>query len=134
MAETMTIEDERMMQLGEERRADEEAEEETMAAAATGAKPKRLSFVQKMAGHWGILAVAAIFDAFALIPFISVFFNMLFGLILYLYFMGKKTKGKTQSELMRIALPTVLGSCLDWFISILPINITTALIRILAKG
>lgn len=142
MAEAMTIEDERMMQLGEERRADEEAtEEETATSAATGAKSGRLSFAKKIAGHWQILAAAAIFDVFALIPFISVFFNACFGLLLYLYFGPKSGKaGKigakansglsSQSELMKIGLPIAIGSALDWFLSILPINLGAALIRI----
>ncbi len=137
MAEAMTIEDERLMQLGEERREEEEAAaapEPTAAETGALSKISPFAFAGKIKQHWMILGTAAIFDIFALIPFISVVFNFLFALILYLYFMGKKTKGKAQSDLMRIALPTVLGSCLDWFISILPVNLATALIRILVKG
>ncbi len=141
MAKALTIEDERLMQLGEERRADEETAEEEATATAAAAKSGRLSFAKKITSHGKILAVAAIFDVFALIPVISVFFNMLFGLILYLYFGGRSAKtSKTmakansglsvQSDLLKIGLPIALGSCLDWFLSILPVNLGTALIRI----
>lgn len=87
-----------------------------------------LSFGKKISEHWLILAGAALFDLVGLIPFLSVAVNLVFGLVLYLYFGSKKkTAG---SELMKIGLPIGIGSILDSVLSFLPVNIAAALIRI----
>ena len=91
-----------------------------------------LSFVGKLSQHKAILALALVFDILALIPFISVFFNFVFGAILYLYF----HVGKNQNSglvLTRIALPIALGSVVDFFLSIVPVNTGSAIIRIAAN-
>lgn len=120
MANDMAIiEDERMVMLNQDRK---DVLESPMAKAGAV-----LSFGQKVSKHWLILAAAVLFDILAIIPFFSVVFNFLFGLVLFLYF-GSKSKGG--SELMKIALPIGLGSIVDFFLSILPVNIGAALIRI----
>ncbi len=95
-------------------------------------KPKLLdaplSFGKKVSQHWLILVVAVFFDLLGIIPVIGVAFNAIFGAILWLYFGSKKKKGG--SELLKIALPIGLGSIIDFFIGILPVNIGAALIRI----
>ena len=88
-----------------------------------------LSFGKKLSKHWVIILVAVIFDVFALIPIVAVLFNLTFALILFLYFGSKKKKGGS-SNLVGIVLPEVIGSALDWIISVIPVNIGTALIRI----
>lgn len=85
-----------------------------------------LNFPKKIGRHWLIIAVAVLFDIFALIPFISVVINACFGMILFLYF-GPKSKG---GEFTKIALPIAIGSIFDFFLSFLPINTGAALIRI----
>ncbi|MBI2628294.1 MAG: hypothetical protein HYW71_02595 [Candidatus Niyogibacteria bacterium] len=87
-----------------------------------------LSFGKKVSEHWLILGIAALFDLLALIPFASVFFNFCFGGVLFFYFGPKRKPG--DSELAKIFLPIMAGSIFDFFISILPINIAAALIRI----
>lgn len=94
--------------------------------ANVATEPVNLNFFQKATDHWLILAVAAFFDLFALIPFVSVIVNACFGMILFLYF-GPKGKG---GELTKIALPIAIGSIFDFFLSILPVNIAAAAIRI----
>ncbi len=86
------------------------------------------SFGKKISQHQTILMKAVIFDIFALLPFISVAFNLAFGLVLYLHF-GPKKKGGG-SEITKIALPVMAGSALDFFVGILPVNIAATLIRI----
>ncbi len=89
----------------------------------------KLSFGEKVSREWFILGVAAVFDILAMIPIVSVVFNFLFGLILYLYF-GPKRKGKKGSEFSRIGVPMMAGSVVDFFVGIFPVNIGTTLIRI----
>lgn len=123
MDDELTIEEEqRMGELQQDRLEDYSAEEEIPPV------PKKLSFSQKISQHWLILATAALFDLFGMIPFVGVVSNFIFGLILYLYFGSKKKAGG--SELVRIALPILGGSIIDFFIGILPVNIGAALIRI----
>ncbi|MBU3925596.1 hypothetical protein KJ763_00290 [Patescibacteria group bacterium] len=119
---TATIENERSGQLNQARNIIQAA------AGSPAAKVNlALSFGKKVSQHWIIIFTAVIFDIFALIPFISIAFNFIFGLILFLYFGSKKKGG---SEFMKIALPIGLGSVIDFFASILPVNIVAALIRI----
>jgi hypothetical protein len=106
-----------------------EKKRETRLARKTAPKDPVLSFKEKISKYWPILAVAAIFDLLAAIPFISVLFNIAFAGILFLYF-GPKTKDKSVSELQGIVLPAFVGSAFDWILSILPVNIGTAVIRI----
>jgi hypothetical protein len=130
MTDAATIENNRLSRLGQARKEVELAKDVAKAAVGgPGAKAKLvLSFGKKVSEHWLILAVAVIFDILALIPFLSVVFNFIFGLILFLYF---GSKGKTAgSELVKIALPIGIGSVIDSVFSILPVNIGAALIRI----
>ncbi|HDH07846.1 MAG TPA: hypothetical protein ENH35_02750 [Candidatus Moranbacteria bacterium] len=91
-------------------------------------KVNPLSFGKKVSQHWQILIVAVFFDLLALIPFLSVLFNFAFGLVLFLHFGPKRKHGS--SELKKIVLPIAIGSIFDIFLSILPVNIAAALIRI----
>lgn len=119
-----TIEEERMAGLAQARMAADIAK---AAAGGPMAKAKlALSFGKKVSEHWPILAAAAFFDLLALIPVISVGGNICFGLLLFLYF-GPKSKG---NELLKIGLPMGIGTIADFFLSILPVNIAGALIRI----
>ena len=97
--------------------------------AALSSLKDALSIRKKISNHWRILFAAAIFDVFGLIPFLGVIFNFAFGLLLWLSF-GSKKKIKPQSDLIGIVLPIFLGSVVDFFISILPVNIGAALFRI----
>lgn len=103
-----------------------------VAKAVTGSPIEKaklaLSFGKKISHHWLILMTAVFFDILALIPFLCVVFNFLFGLVLFLYFGPKKKTGG--SELTKIALPILGGSIIDFFLSIFPVNIGAALIRI----
>jgi len=104
-----------------------------IAMAAVGspiAKAKlALSFGKKVSQHWPMIALAAFFDVLALIPFLSVVFNFIFGMILFLHFGSKRKKGEA-SELVKIVLPMTIGSVFDLFFSVLPVNIAATLIRI----
>jgi len=95
---------------------------------AKGAIKKIASFPRKIAQNWLILSVAFLFDIFAMIPVISIVINACFGLILFMYFGPKKKRG--ESELLKIGLPMALGSIIDFFVGILPVNIAATLIRI----
>jgi len=124
MNDELTVEEEqRMGRLQQERFVAESAKSEV--EPITKAK---LSFWSKVSQHWLILATALLFDIIGLIPGVSVVVNFIFGLILYLYFGSKKkTAG---SELLKIGLPIGLGSVFDSILSVLPVNIAAALIRI----
>lgn len=76
--------------------------------------------------YWPILLVAAFFDLVALIPFISVVVNFCFGGVMFLYF-GKKR------IVAGIIAPIIIGSIFDFLISILPVNLAAAAIRIVLK-
>ncbi|MBU2263438.1 hypothetical protein KJ750_02160 [Patescibacteria group bacterium] len=119
MNDVNTIEDERLAMLNQARKA--------IVASPIAKAGLVFSFGKKVSNHWLILMAAVIFDILALIPFISVVFNLLFGLVLFLYF-GPKSKGG--SEFTRIVLPIGIGSIFDFFLSVLPVNIAAALIRI----
>ncbi len=86
-----------------------------------------LSFGSKLSKHWFILVGAAFFDLLGMIPGIAIIFNFIFGLTLLLYF-GPKSNGG--SELAKIGLPIMLGSVIDFFVGILPVNLGAAFIRI----
>jgi len=100
------------------------------AKSAIGQAKVVLSFGKKISKHWVIILVAVLFDIFALIPFISVLFNLTFAIILFLYF-SSKNKKKESANLLGIVLPQVLGNVLDWILSIIPVNIGTVLVRII---
>lgn len=120
-----TMEEQRMAKLQQARLAMDAAK---AAAGSPIEKAKlALSFGKKISQHWLILMTAIFFDILALIPFLCVVFNFLFGLILFLYF-GPKSKGG--SELFKIGLPVLMGSIIDFIFSIFPANIAAALIRI----
>jgi hypothetical protein len=125
MDDITTIEEQRMGELQQERLATDSIQDEAVPSPKT-----KLSFGQKISQHWLILATAVLFDLFGMIPFVGVVSNFIFGLILYLYFGSKKKKKAGGSELVRIALPILGGSIIDFFIGILPVNIGAALIRI----
>jgi len=125
MDDELTIEESRMAELQQARAASSSLDVST----PTGKVKLFLSFGKKISQHWLILVTAALFDLFALIPFISVVFNMLFGILLWLYFGPKRKAGS--NEILKIVLPIGLGSVLDAFLSVIPVNIGAALIRII---
>jgi hypothetical protein len=96
--------------------------------AALSLAKDALSFRKKISEHWMILFAAVIFDIFGMIPIIGELFDLAFGLILWLYFGSKKKPG--QSDLLGIVLPEFIGSAVRLVVSILPVNVATALIRI----
>ena len=119
------IEEERAGRLNQARKAAGLAKD--VASAVVTKNPKAiLSLGKRFGKYWPILIVAVIFDLFALIPFISAVFNLCFGGVMFLYF-GKKR------IVSGVILPIILGSVFDFFISILPINLATAAIRIALK-
>jgi hypothetical protein len=130
MDDELTMEEEeRMGELQQDRLEDYSAEEETPPV------PKKLSFSQKISQHWLILATAGLFDILAFIPFLDVVVNFIFGLILFLYFGPKKKTAS--SELLKIGLPVLGGSIVDFLVDsvsgaggLFPANIGAALIRI----
>ena len=86
MDEELTIEEEqRMGQLQQGRLVADLAENEVVPIKKT-----KLSFWNKVSQHWLILVGAAFFDLLALIPFLDVVVNFIFGLVLFLYFGPKK--------------------------------------------
>jgi len=124
MNDITTLEEQRLGNLQQARRpAVDLAEEE-----AAPAKSAKLSFWSKVSQHWLILATAVLFDLLGLIPALSIVVNFIFGGILFMYFGPKKKTGG--SELLRIGLPIGLGSVFDSILSVLPVNIAAALIRI----
>ncbi|PIS13405.1 MAG: hypothetical protein COT67_01915 [Candidatus Tagabacteria bacterium CG09_land_8_20_14_0_10_41_14] len=128
MDEATTIENARLLELETQRNS-----EQTRKNLETPAKSKSrvakakasLSFSKKLAKHWLILGAALFFDLLALIPFISVIFNLIFGGILFLYF-GHKKMGKN-------AVVILGGSMVDFIFSILPVNTAATVIRIAVK-
>lgn len=86
----------------------------------------RLSLLGRFKKHWPILALAGIFDLFALIPFISAVINICFGAIMFMYF-GKKR------IISGVVLPIGILSVFDFIISLLPVNIASTVIRIALK-
>ena len=120
MNDLSPTENQRLAGLNQARQAADIAEAATGPAA--GMKLV-LSFWQKMSRHWLILLAALFFDLLGAIPFLGVVFNLLFALILYLYFGPKKIWGG-------VVLPAAIGSAFDFFLSIVPVNIGTAIIRI----
>lgn len=122
--EANTIEQERAGRLNQARKTAELAKD---VFSASHADPRAImSLGQRFGKHWPILIVAAIFDLFALIPFASVVFNFCFGGVMFWYFGKKKIITGT-------AIPILLGSVFDFFISILPVNLAAAAIRIALK-
>ena len=86
----------------------------------------RLATRSRFGKYWPILIVAAIFDVIALIPFVSVVVNFCFGVVMFLYFGRKRI-------VAGIIAPIVIGSIIDFLISILPVNLAAAAIRIALK-
>ena len=74
-----------------------------------------------------ILLTAVVFDGFALIPFVSVFFNTVFAGILVLAY--EKSGGKTNAT-GKVLATSFIGSIFDFFLSFLPVNTATAFLRI----
>lgn len=85
-----------------------------------------MSLGKRFGKHWPILIVAVIFDLFALVPFFSVVVNFCFGFVMHLYFGKKRIMAGT-------VLPIAIGSVLDFFASLLPVNLAAAAIRIALK-
>ena len=94
--------------------------------ASHGSPKAILSLGKRFGKHWPIIAIAALFDLFALIPFVSVVVNICFGAILFMYF-GKKR------IISGVVLPIGILSVFDFIFSLLPVNIATAIIRIALK-
>jgi len=119
------IEEERKGRLNQARKAVGLAKD--VASAVIAKNPKAiLSLGKRFGKHWPILIVAAIFDLVALIPFISVVVNFCFGGVMFLYFGRKRV-------VMGIIAPIVMGSIVDFLISLLPVNLAAASIRIALK-
>ena len=94
---------------------------------ATHADPRAImSLTKKFGKYWPVFIMAAVFDLFALIPFLSAVFNLCFGGVMFLYFGKKKV-------VSGIVAPIVIGSVFDFFLSILPVNLAAACIRIALK-
>ena len=94
---------------------------------ATHADPRAImSLTKKFGKYWPVFIMAAIFDLFALIPVLSAGFNLCFGGVMFLYFGKKKV-------VSGIVAPIVIGSVFDFFLSILPVNLAAACIRIALK-
>lgn len=124
MATATTIENERMIQLQEERMMQEEQMEKQT-------KTKKKSFSEKAKQHQLLIITAVFFDVLALIPGLSVVFNTIFAGIVFVYFLGKKDLGEgIQSSLSTIFLPFSLGTIIDSIFSFLPVNLAVVLIKI----
>ncbi len=128
MDDITALEEQRLGNLQQARLGSAGSADDLAEDGATSARSVKLSFWSKVSQHWLILATALLFDLFGLIPAISVAVNFIFGGILYLYFGSKKKTGG--SELLKIGLPIGLGSIFDSILSVLPVNIAAALIRI----
>ena len=129
MDEINQIEQERLERFNQAR-AQEKMEEEVQPKKSPGSV---LSFGDKISKYWPILAAAVFFDVLALIPFVSVIVNFLFGAILYFYFGSKSKNKKALKSLFYILVPIVLGSAIDWLFSLVPVNIFAAFSRIALK-
>jgi len=129
MDEAATIEQQRWEQLQEERLAEKEKSE--LGKKLKKRKKAKLTFLQKVSKYWLILTVAAFFDVVGLVPGLSVVTNFIFGLILWLYFVLRKTKGG--NDLLHIGLPILGGSIVDFFIGIVPTCLAATLIKIALK-
>jgi len=119
------IEEERAGRLNQARKAAGLAKDVTSAVVAKNPKAM-LSLGKRFGKYWPILIVAAVFDLFALIPFLSAVFNLCFGGVMFLYFGKKKV-------VSGIVAPIVIGSVFDFFLSVLPVNLAAAAIRIALK-
>ena len=119
------IEEERAGRLNQARKVAGLAKD--VASAVIAKNPKAmLSLGKRFGKYWPILIVAAIFDLVALIPFVSIVVNFCFGGVMFLYFGKKKV-------VSGIIAPIVIGSVFDFFLSILPVNLAAAAIRIALK-
>lgn len=127
--EISQIEEERMGRFNQAR-ARREMEEDAQPEKSPGSV---LSFGDKIIKYWPILAAAVFFDLLALIPFVSVIVNFLFGAILYFYFGSKSKNKKALKSLFYILIPIILGSAIDWIFSLVPVNIFAAFSRIALK-
>ena len=123
------IEEENMGRLNQARAQGKTKEE----SIAENQPRSALSFGDKISKYWPILAVAVFFDLLALIPFVSVIVNFLFGAVLYFYFGSKSKNKKALKSLFYILVPIVLGSAIDWLFSLVPVNIFATFSRIALK-
>jgi len=129
MDEANVIEQERHSRLNQARNAMKLAKD--VAGASRGDPRAILSLGKKLSKNWPILMTAVFFDLLGLIPFIGIVFNFCFGGILFFYF-GKK-KSSQAAKILGIVFPIVLGSALDFFLSVIPVNTMATLIRIAFK-
>ncbi|OHA54221.1 MAG: hypothetical protein A2Z62_00430 [Candidatus Terrybacteria bacterium RIFCSPLOWO2_02_42_20] len=84
-----------------------------------------------MGKHWPILILAAIFDLFALIPFVSVVVNFCFAIIVFLYFGRKKIVSGVMAPM---GIGIVIDFILSFFlISLWPACLATVVTRIALK-
>ena len=119
------IEEERAGRLNQARKAAGLAKD--VASAVIAKNPKAmLSLGKRFGKYWPILIVAAFFDLVGFIPFVSIVVNFCFGGVMFLYFGKKKV-------VSGIIAPIVIGSVFDFFLSILPVNLAAAAIRIALK-
>ncbi|MBU1179071.1 hypothetical protein KKB69_01930 [Patescibacteria group bacterium] len=119
MDQATTIENERLMQLQEDRKKEEGEEnpiEKTVAAMSVG---------KKLSEHWLILSGALLFDLLAMIPFSAPLFNFIWGGVLYLNFGGKNIE--------KTVLTIGIGSIIDFFVGVLPVCFGATLVRIFTK-
>ncbi len=121
---TRQVEEERMSKLNQARNITKLGED--VFDASHGSPKAVLSLGKRFGKHWPILALAVLFDLFALIPFISIVVNICFGAIMFMYF-GKKR------IISGVVLPIGILSVFDFIISLLPVNIASTVIRIALK-
>lgn len=123
------IEEERAGRLNQERNAANLNED--ISEATSDNSRATLSFWEKMGKHWPILILAAIFDLFALIPFVSVVVNFCFAIIVFLYFGRKKIVSGVMAPM---GIGIVIDFILSFFlISLWPACLATVVTRIALK-
>ena len=121
---TRQIEEEKMSRLNQARNVAKIGKD--VFDASHGSPKAVLSLGKRFGKHWPIVAIATLFDLFALIPFISVAVNVCFGAIMFMYF-GKKR------IVVGVVLPIGVLSVFDFIFSLLPVNTATAVVRIALK-
>ena len=117
-------EESKASRLNQARNAAKLAKDVTSAVVAKNPKAI-LSLGARFAKYWPVLAMAAVFDLFAIIPYLSVVINLCFGLVLFLYFGPKK--------LTASFITLGVGSVFDFFVGVLPINLAATVARIVIK-
>lgn len=95
-------------------------------SAVVTKNPKAIiSLGARFSKYWPILIAAAFFDLIALVPYFSIVINLCFGLVMFLYFGPKK---------LTASLAVLgIGSVFDFFVGVLPVNLATAITRIVIK-